>query len=79
MSDPEAIDFEAALARLESLVGDLEAGELTLEDSLRSFEEGVRLVRLCSDRIQSAELRISELEAGADGIRERPLDVKEDS
>ena len=79
MSDPEAIDFEAALARLESLVGDLEAGELSLEDSLRSFEEGVRLVRLCSDRIQSAELRISELEAGADGIRERPLDVKEEA
>ena len=54
--------FEEALERLEELVAALEDGELDLEDSLKSFEEGVKLVRLCSERLRTAEVRIQELE-----------------
>ena len=60
-------DFEASLESLESLVSRLEQGDLSLEESLRAFEDGVRLVRICSGRLQAAELRITELtQEGAD-------------
>ena len=78
MADGEEVDFEGALSRLETLVGELEGGELSLEDSLQTFEEGVRLVRLCSERLKSAELRIRQLEEGTDGVGERSLDLQED-
>ncbi len=77
MGDGEDVDFEGALSRLEDLVGELERGELSLEDSLRRFEEGVRLVRGCSERLKSAELRIRQLEDGTDGVSERAVDVAE--
>ncbi len=76
--DGEDVDFEGALSRLEELVGELERGELSLENSLRTFEEGVRLVRRCSEQLKSAELRIRQLEEGTDGVSERTLDVAED-
>jgi exodeoxyribonuclease VII small subunit len=78
MADGVEVDFEGALSRLQTLVGELEAGELSLEDSLQTFEEGVRLVRLCSERLKSAELRIRQLEEGTDGVGERSLDLQED-
>jgi exodeoxyribonuclease VII small subunit len=77
-SSKKEVPFEKALERLEKLVTDLEGGDLALEESLRKFEEGVKLARLCSDRLQAAELRISQLEESADGTRERPLSVEED-
>jgi exodeoxyribonuclease VII small subunit len=74
------LDFETALERLEGLVRELEGGELTLEESLARFEDGVGLVKLCSDRLRAAELRVKQLEAGPDGaLEERPLDGEEDS
>ncbi len=76
--DGEDVDFEGALSRLEELVGELERGELSLENSLRTFEEGVRLVRRCSEQLKSAELRIRQLEEGTDGVSERTVDVAED-
>ena len=78
MADGVEVDFEGALSRLQTLVGELEAGELSLEDSLQTFAEGVRLVRLCSERLKSAELRIRQLEEGTDGVGERSLDLQED-
>ncbi len=78
MGDGEDVDFEGALSRLEELVGELERGELSLENSLRTFEEGVRLVRRCSEQLKSAELRIRQLEEGTDGVSERTVDVAED-
>ena len=79
--DPEReeLRFEEALSRLEELVASLEAGDLDLEDSLASFEQGVRLVRLCSERLKAAELRIQQLEEGADGPSERPVRVEQDA
>ena len=72
----ESPRFERALERLESLVEQLDTGELELEESLERFEEGVRLVRLCSERLRSAEIRIQQLREGADGLETVPLAIQ---
>ena len=61
----EQAPFEAVLDRLEGIVGQLEGGELSLEESLSSFEEGVSLARRASARLDDMERRIEVLtEAG---------------
>jgi exodeoxyribonuclease VII small subunit len=55
------------LSRLEALVARLEAGELSLEEALQAFEEGVRLTRLCTGRLEDAERRVHLLTRRADG------------
>jgi len=57
----EAPSFEATLRRLGEIVERLEGGELPLEDSLRLFEEGVRLTRSAQARLDAAEKRVEEL------------------
>ena len=52
---PEKIDFEAALAELDKLVEHMEQGDLSLEDSLKQFERGVELTRICKTALQEAE------------------------
>lgn len=53
--------FETALVELESLVGQLEQGELSLEESLQRFERGVALVRTCQIHLQLAEQKVEQL------------------
>lgn len=53
--------FETALDKLESIVKKLEEGDLSLDDSLKMFEEGVKLARVCSTRLEAAERRIEVL------------------
>ena len=53
--------FESALARLEEIVSQLEQGDLPLEQSLRLFEEGVKLARLCAVRLEEAERKVEQL------------------
>jgi len=55
------VPFEAALDRLEQLVKKLEEGDGSLDDSLRMFEEGVRLARHCGEKLDAAERRIEAL------------------
>jgi exodeoxyribonuclease VII small subunit len=55
------LPFETALAELETLVGQLEQGELTLEDSLQRFERGVALVRSCQNALLEAEQTVEQL------------------
>ena len=55
------LPFEAALAELESLIGQLEQGDLTLEDSLQRFERGVALVRSCRNTLREAEQKVEQL------------------
>ena len=54
-------NFEAALARLEEIVKKLETGDLPLEQSLKLFEEGVKLSRLCNKRLEEAERKVENL------------------
>lgn len=58
---PPAIDFEKSLAELESLVEQMEQGELSLEDSLKCFERGVRLAQTCQQALQAAEQKVEKL------------------
>jgi exodeoxyribonuclease VII small subunit len=65
---PEAPpSFEVALKRLEQIVQRLEQGELSLEESLQLYEEGVRLSRLCHARLEEAEAKIEVLLKNARG------------
>jgi exodeoxyribonuclease VII small subunit len=50
--------FEEAMGRLEDIVKKMEAGDMTLEESLKAFEEGIKLARLCSRRLDEAERRV---------------------
>jgi exodeoxyribonuclease VII small subunit len=71
-------DFEAALAELEEIVARLEQGELPLEDSLRQFERGVVLTRICQKALGDAERRIRILAKGTDGeLREQDFEAPE--
>jgi exodeoxyribonuclease VII small subunit len=59
--------FEAALKQLEEIVQKLEKGELTLEESLKLYEDGVRLSRLCHGKLEEAEGKIEMLLKDARG------------
>jgi exodeoxyribonuclease VII small subunit len=81
--DLEPKDFEEALARLESLVQELERGDLSLESSLARYEQGVRLAKFCGDKLEEAEKRIEQLQVTESGepkrdatgaLRTTPLD-----
>ena len=56
-------NFETAMAELETLVQRMEGGGLSLEDSLKEFERGVTLTRLCQDALKAAEQRVKLLSA----------------
>lgn len=59
--------FEASLMDLEKIVRELEQGDLSLEESLKLFEDGVRLSRECQERLNQAERRIEILLKDSDG------------
>ncbi len=56
-----AVDFESALAELEKIVGKMEAGDQSLEESLKSFQRGVELARTCQQGLKEAEQRVEKL------------------
>ncbi|MDN3637593.1 exodeoxyribonuclease VII small subunit [Simiduia curdlanivorans] len=70
-------DFEQSLAALEALVAKMEKGDLSLEDSLKAFEEGVQLTRECQARLQAAEQRVQVLLAQNGDVRYENLDGSE--
>ena len=55
------IDFESSLKKLDSIVEKLEDENINLEDSVKSFEDGVNLVKECQKQLQNAELKIKKL------------------
>lgn len=65
--------FETALSELERRVRRLESGDVTLDEALALFEEGVELARTCHERLEEAEQRVSRLSRGPAGIEEDPL------
>ena len=54
-------NFESSLKKLEKIVAKLEEGNIDLDDSIKSFEEGVNLVKQCQKQLQDAELKIKKL------------------
>ena len=55
------IKFEKAIQRLEKIVDDLEKGELDIDKSLEIFEEGIKMSRVCSKKLNEAEAKIEKL------------------
>ena len=61
MTKKNTPDFETSIKRLEDIVSKLEAGNLDLDTSIKSFEEGVALVKECQKIISEAELKVNKL------------------
>ncbi|MFA7421142.1 MAG: exodeoxyribonuclease VII small subunit [Melioribacteraceae bacterium] len=54
-------NFESSLSRLEEISGQLESGEVGLEESIRLYEEGIELAKICYSTLKNAELKVTEL------------------
>lgn len=55
---PEQLNFESAMDRLEAIVDEMESGKMQLEELIVRYEEGMKLVKTCQERLASAEQRI---------------------
>ena len=77
-SERDLLSFEDALERLEAIVDRLERGELSLEDALATFEEGVGLTRRLGEQLGGAERRVAELLRDGAGFATRPLEPESD-
>jgi exodeoxyribonuclease VII small subunit len=65
---PDALKFEDAIERLEDIVRRMEEDHVPLDELLRDYEAGTRLLRVCRDRIEAARARIEQIgQASADG------------
>ena len=74
------INFEEAILKLENEVKKLENGNLTLDESISAFEEAVKLVRLCNEKLENAERRVRLLTENADGtITDVPFDMENEA
>jgi exodeoxyribonuclease VII small subunit len=70
--------FETSLKKLEDIVKRLEAGSLSLEDSLKAFEEGVKYSAFCSGKLDEAERRVEILLKQKDGsLKREPFESQE--
>ena len=69
--------FETSLKQLETLVRKLEGGDLTLEESLKAFEEGIGLARQCEKVLSQAKGKVQKLIETESGLTEVPLDPQE--
>jgi exodeoxyribonuclease VII small subunit len=61
------LKFEKAMTRLENIVEELERGDLDIDKSLEIFEEGIKMSRLCSKKLNEAEAKIEKLSKGKKG------------
>ncbi|MBN3037865.1 MAG: exodeoxyribonuclease VII small subunit [Candidatus Omnitrophica bacterium] len=67
------IKFEEALKKLEKIVTELESGKLSLDESLKKYEEGVKLSRLCHKTLQTAQKKVQVLTKKSDGWETKPF------
>jgi len=70
MSDAKPVEemtFEEAMRELEQVVGQLERGDVPLEDSIKLYERGAALKKRCEDRLKAAEEKVEAITADADG------------
>ena len=70
--------FEEAMERLEQIVEGLEGGDLTLEESLKIFEEGMNLIRFCSKKLEEAEQKVTLLIKESGGkLTQQPFEMED--
>lgn len=70
------LTFEAALAKLESIVESMESGDVPLADLLAKFEEGSKLLKVCEARLKDAELKIEQIKKAKDGASFTKFDTE---
>lgn len=75
----KTIDFEKALSELDRLVTTMESGEMSLEESLKSFEQGVKLTRECQQALQEAEQKVELLLQNSDGLERKAFTDENES
>ena len=68
------VNFEKAIKDLETIVEDLESGDLSLEESLKAFEKGIKLTRHCQVELEKAELKVQKLVEENGEIKTKSLD-----
>ena len=74
----KTITFEAAMERLEEITRLLESGAEGLDESLKLYEEGVSLIRICTKTLEAAEQSVKVLQMSEEGITLADFDVKGD-
>lgn len=62
-----SLSFESAIERLEAIVGEMESDKMPLEELLMRYEEGIKLVKICSEKLEAAEKRIELITRNAAG------------
>ena len=73
------IKFEQAIESLDTAVTKLESGELSLDESLKVFEEAISLIKICNERLSAAEQKIRVLVESGDGsVTDAPFDLSTD-
>ncbi|AZL84293.1 MULTISPECIES: exodeoxyribonuclease VII small subunit [Aliivibrio] len=75
---PENLTFEAAIEELDSVVNQLESGDLPLEDALKKFERGISLARAGQEKLTQAEQRVDILLQADDNAELTPFDANDD-
>ena len=78
MTATKNFDLEKSLADLETLVDELESGDLPLEKAMKKFEEGIKLTRGCQAALKEAEQKVEILLKSAGGEQLEDFDVDED-
>lgn len=74
------MNFEEAMLKLEGEVKKLECGNMTLDESIATYEEAIKLVRICNDKLEGAERRVRILTEANDGsITDRPFDLDDEA
>ena len=73
MNNKLQINIEKPLEELQSIVEDLETGDLSLENSLKSFEKGIKLARQCQEKLSQAELQVQKLIEEDGELKTTPL------
>ena len=61
MTKKDTVNFEVSLQKLKKIIEKLEDGDISLEDSVKSFEEGIGLVKECQKQLSQAELKVKKL------------------
>ncbi len=77
MAEKKSADFEKSLGRLEELVGEMEGGELSLEEMIKHFEEGSTLVGLCTEKLNEVEQKIEKLVKKDGELKEVPFEAED--
>lgn len=77
MEGKKTTNFEETMKQLEVIASELENGELTLDESVSKFEQGMKLSKACSDMLEEAERRITILLKKDNGVEEESFIVEE--